>query len=138
MVFLSIHFFLGGGGAAFVLVISNSSLQKIYYLICYSYDYANPTRPQQYVFVSLMEVIGLYVTELIRSVITYNYTRIYKYVLVECHAGFYGKDCMNQCSVNCNVTSLCNKFTGKCDGGCKPGWTGPACNFSKKLSGFVN
>nr|XP_022304116.1 uncharacterized protein LOC111111421 isoform X2 [Crassostrea virginica] len=45
----------------------------------------------------------------------------------ECPPGFYGIDCLYNCSQNCNVTRRCDRFTGKCEGGCKPGWTGATC-----------
>ena len=47
--------------------------------------------------------------------------------LLECPPGFYGNDCLYNCSQNCNVTRRCDRFTGKCEGGCKPGWTGATC-----------
>ena len=45
----------------------------------------------------------------------------------ECPSGFYGTDCVYKCSKNCNKTSRCNRFTGECEGGCKPGWIGAMC-----------
>lgn len=51
--------------------------------------------------------------------------------VVGCPAGFYGTNCSKQCSVNCAVTNSCDRFTGRCDGGCKPGWKGLYCNESK-------
>lgn len=52
-------------------------------------------------------------------------------VFLECQFGYYGENCTNQCSMNCNVTSRCDRFTGSCDKGCKPGWTGYKCDQSK-------
>lgn len=46
----------------------------------------------------------------------------------ECRFGHYGRNCMNTCSENCNVTNKCNRMTGVCDGGCKPGWAGITCD----------
>nr|XP_022304108.1 neurogenic locus notch homolog protein 2-like [Crassostrea virginica] len=46
---------------------------------------------------------------------------------IECPQGFYGRDCVYNCSENCNVTRRCDRFTGKCEGGCKQGWTGTTC-----------
>lgn len=52
-------------------------------------------------------------------------------MLLECQIGYYGKNCRHLCSAYCYVTSRCNKFTGKCDGGCKLGWIGNTCKESK-------
>ncbi|XP_056003651.1 multiple epidermal growth factor-like domains protein 10 [Ostrea edulis] len=46
---------------------------------------------------------------------------------ITCRPGFHGKNCGQRCSHNCNVTNHCNRFTGECDGGCKPGWKMPTC-----------
>lgn len=51
-------------------------------------------------------------------------------MIVACSAGFYGKNCSEECSCNCNVAKECDKITGACNGGCKPGWTGMICNDS--------
>lgn len=51
--------------------------------------------------------------------------------IVECRQGHYGKDCSQKCSINCNLENQCNRFNGKCDEGCKPGWTGNTCYQSK-------
>lgn len=40
---------------------------------------------------------------------------------------------MNQCSDNCNLTRVCDKLTGQCEGGCIPGWRGATCNDSKHI-----
>lgn len=48
-----------------------------------------------------------------------------------CPSGYYGKNCSyHQCSKNCKVVNDCDRFTGQCDGGCKPGWTGITCDQS--------
>lgn len=52
-------------------------------------------------------------------------------IILECPLGKYGNDCSKQCSTNCDVTSRCDRFTGECDGGCKPGWTGIICDQGK-------
>lgn len=49
----------------------------------------------------------------------------------ECQLGYYGENCGNQCSENCNVTSRCDRFTGNCNRGCKLGWTGNTCDQSE-------
>lgn len=55
---------------------------------------------------------------------------------LECPPGYYGNDCSNQSSLNCDVTSTCDKSTGQCKGGCKPRWTGGVCYQSKWLNLF--
>lgn len=47
--------------------------------------------------------------------------------LAECEQGYYGRECTGRCSVNCYITSRCDRFTGFCTGGCKLGWTGNTC-----------
>lgn len=46
----------------------------------------------------------------------------------ECEDGTYGYDCTNNCSGHCLNVSTCNKQTGHCDKGCKPGYTNGDCN----------
>lgn len=50
---------------------------------------------------------------------------------VVCVSGYYGKNCSNQCSINCDMASSCDKLTGECDRGCKPGWSGIHCDQGK-------
>uniref|UniRef100_A0A8W8NUC7 Multiple epidermal growth factor-like domains 10 n=1 Tax=Magallana gigas TaxID=29159 RepID=A0A8W8NUC7_MAGGI len=45
-----------------------------------------------------------------------------------CESGYYGQNCINQCSINCNVFKICDRVTGKCYFGCKPGWSGNTCD----------
>lgn len=52
----------------------------------------------------------------------------YFYTFAACSTGFYGNNCSEQCNNNCNETTKCNRFTGKCGGGCKSGWTGNTCD----------
>lgn len=48
-----------------------------------------------------------------------------------CPSGYDGKNCSNhQCSKNCKVANDWDRFTGQCDGECKPGWTGITCDYS--------
>lgn len=54
-----------------------------------------------------------------------------KTIIVECSAGFFGINCVNRCSEKCNLTRVCDRLTGQCDGGCIPGWKGATCNESK-------
>lgn len=51
--------------------------------------------------------------------------------IVECQQGHYGKDCSQKCSMNCYLEDHCDRFNGKCDEGCKPGWTGNTCDQRK-------
>lgn len=62
---------------------------------------------------------------------------VYRYVvfmlqrfIAECQLGSYGTDCRGVCSVNCFHASRCDKVTGQCYSGCKPGWTGNKCDKS--------
>lgn len=50
------------------------------------------------------------------------------FLITVCQSGYYGKDCMGRCSVNCYDTSICDRFTGLCTEGCKHGWTGNMCD----------
>lgn len=58
--------------------------------------------------------------------------------IVGCPAGYFGANCSKQCSVNCDETNPCDKFTGRCDGGCKPGWRGLYCNESKHVKLYLS
>lgn len=40
---------------------------------------------------------------------------------------------LNKCSENCMNSASCDRFTGYCNGGCKPGWTGNKCDQSKRM-----
>lgn len=55
----------------------------------------------------------------------------------ECTNGYYGNDCINHCSGNCDLTSRCEKSTGQCDDGCIPGWRGIICNQSKCFTSYL-
>ncbi|XP_078328420.1 uncharacterized protein LOC111112907 isoform X2 [Crassostrea virginica] len=45
----------------------------------------------------------------------------------ECPVGFYGKNCVKNCSRTCVVSGRCDKVTGRCIDGCQAGWTGDMC-----------
>ena len=45
-----------------------------------------------------------------------------------CEDGTYGKNCVHNCSGNCLNDYPCNKQSGHCDGGCKPGYNNLLCN----------
>lgn len=57
--------------------------------------------------------------------------------VVGCPAGFFGTNCSKQCSVNCDESNPCDRFTGRCDRGCKIGWIGLYCNESKDLGLYL-
>lgn len=48
--------------------------------------------------------------------------------VTECNDGNHGYDCVNNCSGHCFNNTPCNKQTGQCDRGCKPGYTNNDCN----------
>lgn len=48
--------------------------------------------------------------------------------LKECDDGTYGYNCINNCSGHCLDDYPCNKETGRCDVGCKPGYTTDNCS----------
>ena len=47
---------------------------------------------------------------------------------VVCENETYGENCVHNCSGNCLNDSPCNRQTGHCEGGCKPGYTKALCN----------
>lgn len=51
-----------------------------------------------------------------------------EWIVVLCKSGYYGQNCNNQCSINCDMIRSCDRVTGKCDRGCKPGWSGIHCD----------
>ena len=53
---------------------------------------------------------------------------IYCFAVAVCEDGTFGYGCIKNCSGNCLEESLCNKQTGHCEGGCKPGYTNALCN----------
>lgn len=61
-----------------------------------------------------------------------KHQRINQSYIVECVKGFYGKNCEEICSTNCNSKS-CDPITGQCVGGCQEGWIGSECDTSKEL-----
>lgn len=61
-----------------------------------------------------------------------NQKKKYNFFLIEeCNDGTYGKNCNNTCG-HCDPP--CDKITGKCPHGCKPGYEGVFCNKSKTQS----
>lgn len=47
---------------------------------------------------------------------------------LECPAGKYGKNCLQNCSENCYIAKTCDRKTGFCHKGCAVGWKLPFCN----------
>ena len=48
--------------------------------------------------------------------------------VVVCKDGTYGNSCVYNCSGNCLNDFPCNRQTGQCDMGCKPGYINAFCN----------
>ena len=55
------------------------------------------------------------------------------YLSTACRDGYYGSDCLKQCSDNCLTAGRCDKETGECEGGCQTGWKKPTCDSSKNV-----
>ena len=51
----------------------------------------------------------------------------------DCPEGYFGINCVENCSMTCRVPGGCNKVTGQCLGGCQAGWTGDRCKKGKRL-----
>lgn len=47
---------------------------------------------------------------------------------LECPAGKYGKNCLQNCSENCYIAKTCDRKTSVCHKGCAVGWKLPLCN----------
>lgn len=45
----------------------------------------------------------------------------------ECPSGTYGGGCAQNCTGHCINDVTCNRYTGRCDQGCKPGYIGKLC-----------
>lgn len=52
-------------------------------------------------------------------------------IFTVCAFGFFGSNCHNNCSSNCQEVNSCNPVTGMCDKGCKEGWSGAMCDTGK-------
>ena len=51
--------------------------------------------------------------------------------LSEFSLGFYGVNCLQNCSMTCGISGDCDRITGYCNGGCQRGWTGVSCEEGK-------
>lgn len=49
-------------------------------------------------------------------------------IFLECSQGMYGSGCLKKCSKHCLYDDKCNRTTGTCDAGCKPGYKGALCD----------
>ncbi|XP_061196040.1 uncharacterized protein LOC133204332 [Saccostrea echinata] len=58
----------------------------------------------------------------------YTYVELCDFVVSGCVSGTFGTDCKNNCSGHCLNDFICNRTTGQCDYGCKPGYKGELCN----------
>ena len=47
--------------------------------------------------------------------------------VVVCDFGYYGLQCLQECSTFCNRSRNCHHVTGFCIDGCKSGWQGNEC-----------
>lgn len=56
------------------------------------------------------------------------FLKIIRILFLECSQGMYGSGCQKNCSENCLYDGECNRTTGKCDAGCKPGYKGAVCD----------
>lgn len=62
------------------------------------------------------------------------YVSTLKKNFLECFTGKYGFNCKENCSIHCGVPERCDRVTGKCEGGCQPGWSDLTCKTSKDFS----
>lgn len=57
-----------------------------------------------------------------------RYQNKYRWGHLECPAGKYGNNCLQNCSENCYIAKTCDRKTGVCHKGCAVGWKLPFCN----------
>ena len=55
----------------------------------------------------------------------------------ECPQGLFGENCQQYCSKHCVISGKCDRVTGHCIDGCKPGWKPAQCDQSKILQLFT-
>lgn len=57
------------------------------------------------------------------------------FLIKECPPGTYGDACVHNCIGHCLIDVICNRTTGRCDQGCKPGYIGELVT---KVYMFIN
>lgn len=72
-----------------------------------------------------VKLSAIYVTVYVINDIKIN---IYHWGHLECPAGKYGNNCLQNCSENCYIAKTCDRKTGVCHRGCAVGWKLPFCN----------
>ena len=55
-------------------------------------------------------------------------------LLTACSDGYYGFNCLNECSKHCLSAGECDSETGESKGGCQTGWKKPTCEASKRYN----
>ena len=73
--------------------------------------------------ISLYLSLYLFISLSISLSFTYNYTPI-----TECTEGKYGDGCVHHC--RCKNNKVCDFKSGRCEGGCIPGYMAASCNIS--------
>lgn len=57
------------------------------------------------------------------------------FFVAECENGRHGASCGMTCG-RCKDDVPCNRSTGICENGCKPGWEGKYCTQKKPVGGY--
>lgn len=57
-----------------------------------------------------------------------RYQNKYCWGHLDCSAGKYGNNCLQNCSEKCYIAKTCDRKTGVCHRGCTVGWNLPFCN----------
>ena len=79
-------------------------------------------------FISFVVVVVFVVVMMMTMIMMTTTTIIYTILSsTECDDGKYGTGCVMTCG-QCADGLQCNKSTGVCETGCKPGWEGRFCN----------
>ena len=48
-------------------------------------------------------------------------------IVLVCDSGYYGVECLQECSSFCKLSKNCHHVSGHCKDGCKKGWQGMDC-----------